>query len=168
MVLKESDHKLSPLCREFESRTVSVSTLACLDVPVLLTPDFTAEPESETSHGIRNDSAAYRRSLGSILINDSNFWELEFDVQMAVLAHEVGHAVCHRKNLMEAEAYKLIHECQVADLLACRWGFHGSLRKEREKSYGHRYCKALDLWQDEQAYVARMARWHQQRLAGLA
>lgn len=167
MELKESDSKLATLCREFEGLTDAVEQLKAAELQVVLLPDFAQEPEAAQSNVIRNTSAAYRRSLRSVIVNDSEFWNLDEDVRLAVLAHEVGHAICHRDGLIEAPRFEWLHECQVADLLACRWGFHAALRKERMASYGSRYCDILDQWEDEESYVTNMARWRQQHLAGL-
>jgi len=165
--LCEVDARLAPLCRQFESETVSIADLDGLAIPVILKENFLNEPEAKLSAVIASDQAFYRLSQRSIFINDSTFWSLPEKVTTAVLAHEVGHAVSHRDGLEARAPFAELSRCQVADLLACRWGFYEALREERAAYYGESYAEALALWPDENAFARAMARWRMQRLAGL-
>lgn len=165
--LTEDDRKLEQLCRDFEGRVSSVAELAYINLPVVLKATFQDEPEAQRSRVIAGDQAAYRRSTGTIYINDSSFWLLPEHQRLSALAHEVGHALSHRQELESLPAFAELHDCQIADLLACRWGFHTELRAERAGYYGQGYADALDLWQDEPAYSSAMAKWRALRAAGL-
>ncbi len=174
MRLAESDPALSSVNRAVEERTRGIDTLAALELPVVLLPDFDCLPEVESSNKYRETPAAYRPSEGRILINGSKFLSLEPDIAQAVLAHEVAHAVCHRDSIVMRDDLTygipvIVSEDIVADLLACRWGFSEGLRKERIKQafYGSEYCEILALWQDETQFVHQMFVWHQQRMAGI-
>ncbi len=165
--LKESDQRLTELCRGFESRAAAEPTLETLVLAVRLVADFTNLPDAKASAVLSGDAAGYLRSERSILISDTSFWQFPEHIRLAVLAHEVGHALCHRDGLMSRKEFAWLSECQVADLFACRWGFHKALRAERDSYYGARYAEALDMWQDENAYISAMGRWRQQYLAGM-
>jgi hypothetical protein len=68
---------------------------------------------------------------------------------------------------MERPRYSKLHECSVANLFACRWGFIGGLKKIRLKSLGERYCNILDVWANEDVYLAEMARFRLSALSGI-
>ncbi len=165
--LRETDEHLAQLCREFERRVASVADLDQLELPVVLKATFQDEPEARESRVIATDQASYRHSLKSVFINNSTFWLLPEDQRLGVVAHEVGHAVSDRDALRSRSPFRMLSDCQVADLLACRWGFYDALRHERASYYGQPYGDALALWQDEKAYASAMTQWYQQRLAGL-
>ncbi len=167
--LQEAAPGLEGVCRAVEARTRHVPELARLLLPVVLLPDFDTIPEAQSSGATRASAAAYQLSDRRILINAAKFFQLASNVGEAVVAHEVGHAVCHRDAVMSrTPEYASLSECIVADLLACRWGFFDGLKAERLQSYGSEYCEALELWQNQPEFLGRMLRYYQRRLAGLA
>jgi len=95
MELKESDPSLSEVCRAVEARLESVAELATLELPVKSLPDFDSLPGAEHK-GIRLSPAGYQPQERNILVNGARFFSLSPDVAEAVLAREIGHAVCHR------------------------------------------------------------------------
>jgi Zn-dependent protease with chaperone function len=167
--LDESTPSLSAICRAVEARLEGVEELASLKLPLVLLPDFDSLPEANLAAAIRLTPTAYQRLERRILVNAATFSTLQEDVAEAVLAHEIGHALCHRDSIMErATDYRFLGECIVADLLACKWGFFDALKKERLKSNGPQYSQILGLWSDEGEFVRRMTEWYQVRLCGLA
>jgi len=145
-----------------------VAELAALALPVVLLPDFESLPEATLGTSIRLSPAAYQPQGQRISVNEAIFHALEPDVAEAVLAHEIGHALCHRDATMQrTPAYRLLGECIVADLLACGWSFFDGLRKERVQIYGAEYCEILSLWRDRDEFINRMSTWYQRCLAGL-
>lgn len=165
--LNESTPSLASVCRAVEKRTREVAELSALSLPIVLLSDFEGLPKTQAGNAIRLNPAVYQRLQQRILINGSKFDPLDPDVAQAVIAHEIGHAVCHRDSLMERPAYRSLYECIVAELLACKWGFFDELKKDRLESYGSKYCEILELWQDGLEFVSRMDRWYQRRLAGI-
>lgn len=93
------------------------------------------------------------------------------EVQEAVIAHEIAHALAHRDSLMESLSIYSVFgpygEEFLADRLACEWGFFEGVRMERIGSYGAPYVRALEQWEDESAYCKEMRKWHLQRQAGI-
>lgn len=168
MQLTESATSLTRVCRCVEARLHGVTEVAALALPLVVLSDFESLHEATLGASIRLSAAAYQLREQRIIVNEAIFYALEPDVAEAVLAHEIGHAVCHRDATMErTPAYRFLSECIVADLLACRWSFLDGLRKERLQIYGPEYCEILDLWRDPDQFINRMCTWYQRRLAGL-
>ncbi len=167
MQLRESAASLSGVCRSVEARVKDIAELSELVLPIVLLPAFDSLPEVASRPSIRHEAAAYQLREERVVVNESIFPSFDADVAQAVLAHEIGHAICHRNAIMQRPAYKLLSECIVADLLACKWSFVEGLRKERLQSYGPKYCQILDVWQDEDQFVDRMLTYYRQRLSGL-
>jgi hypothetical protein len=169
MTLIEVDPSLSEICRAVELHVRNIGELAELELRAELLLDFNSltDPEAKL-RGYRLRPALYRLKEQTILVNGANFFSLAEDVSRAALAHEIGHAVYHRDSLGQlVPTYKFLHEDIVADLLACKWGFLGGLRRERLGSYGQRYSEILELWSNEDEFVRRMNTWYQRRLAGI-
>jgi len=171
--LAESDPSLSTLCRAVEVRVQSVHELAGLELPVVLlrnfdsVPELSSFPEGKVRDAYRLSPAMYQAQTQRVLVNAAGFFSLPRDIAEAVLAHEVGHAVCHRDSIMAQPRYRpLLCECIVADLLACKWGFFEGLRNERLERYGLAYCKVLELWSNEDEFLTCMTRWHLNVLSG--
>jgi len=151
--LSESDPSLSNVFRELERRLASRSELSGLTVEVRLLPNFDAVPEAQLFEVYRREPMLYRASEKRILLNASRLSDVPDGALPGALAHEIAHALFDQKpNAVSIPAGSSAHECLRADWLACTWGFHAELRKEREQSYGDDFCAALDTWQDPQRF----------------
>jgi hypothetical protein len=137
MRLVESDPIIAPLCGAPEAVTG--------EVPVQLMADFDAIDVSML-HPIkqkrfREGPAMYRASDGRVLINATHFLRIPEGEQLAVLAHEVAHAL--RDRLGIAGGSNDEHE---TDLLACRLGCAAELIAHRAHASPGR-AEALALWE---------------------
>jgi hypothetical protein len=169
MKLYESNQRLSSVCRFVEVRTQYLRDLATLELSVVILDNFNSLPEAKLSATVLRDAAAYRPSERQILINASMFLDLSDDVSVAVLVHEVAHAVCQRDSIRKRDPIFGIPVAEeiIADLRVCQWGFFDGLIKERLTSYGSQYCEILKQWQVEDEFLRRMTVWYQQHLAGI-
>jgi 3-dehydroquinate dehydratase len=166
MTLRENDERIAGLCRSVEKHTENSAPLRDCTVPVNVVPDLQSEPEVDIVPLITLNPAAYRRSIKTILVNEHTFFDLKHSIREAILAHEVGHLLCHLTGCSENREVP-ISECIIADLWACRWGYSTPLLEERRTSYGPAYCDILQLWLNEQEYLEKMTLWYMQKLAGL-
>jgi hypothetical protein len=169
MNLRESDAKLKDVCRLFEKRVVDVQELQNLMLEVELLTSFDNFSEASIRKIARNP-AAYHKSTNKIYVNSTTFFSYTKDIQEALIAHEVGHAI---RILTEAspETVELvvlieIDECIIADRLACIWGYFEPLKRERLNSYGQEYVNCLSLWQDRETFNKCMGVWRIRRLSG--
>lgn len=160
------------LCRSLEAKLQKKPELFGMCIPVETLDNFDDFPESQTSDVYKNSTAVYRQSTKTIYLNRARFFGQDDDIQEAIVAHEIGHALAHRDSLIKNNlAYSQLDpvsaEEYLADRLACLWGFFDGLRKERLSSYGRKYVEGLELWQDEASYIDAMVRWHTLKHAGL-
>ena len=170
LCLRESSTDITDLCRNVENAVVGVADLAGFNLPVEVVPDFTHQPEAEKVKGLKDTSAFYRHSTRTVYINRAVFFLQERDVQEAVLAHEIVHALVHRGSLadilLKYTGFYSDAEEFIADRIACTWGYYEGLRKERIVSYKQSYVNALDKWEDEEAYIKAMRLWDIRKQAG--
>jgi hypothetical protein len=167
MRLVESDPALAPLCRELEARSLSIRTPEAVnrEVPVQLMTDFDAIDVSRL-HPIkqkrfREGPAMYRASDGRVLINAAHFLRIPEGEQLAVLAHEVAHAL--RDRLGIAGGSNDEHE---TDLLACRLGCAEELIAHRAHASPGR-AEALALWETPASALAALQHWFAMSVAGI-
>ena len=167
MKLLENDPTLADMCRQIESAIGEDPRCQGLQVVVRLT-SLDALPESAKTDVFRDGGGAYRRSTREVLL-DPCLLSMNSSVAVAVIAHEVGHAVAHAKGMQwEGDgANDPMAEEFIADRLACEWGFEHSLVAERHTSYGEEYVVALRKWPDERTYRHAMNLWRTKRIAGL-
>jgi antirestriction protein ArdC len=163
MRLKETDAQVAVYSQKLADIELPPD-LEPLEVPLRLLPDFEDEPEARGSDVIRHTFAAYRQSKRTIFVNGSTFFRQSDAVQLATLAHELGHAVCHRARDVGYDLHFAgLDEEIVADILASRWGYREAIIELREPSYGDEYSEILrsdtEVAQDE--LVERMEKWWQ-------
>jgi Zn-dependent membrane protease YugP len=91
MMLLEKDAALADMCRRIESAIGEDSRCQGLQVSVSLMA-MDSLPESAMTDVFRDGGAAYRPSTREVLI-DPVLLTIDPSVTIAVLAHEVGHAV---------------------------------------------------------------------------
>jgi hypothetical protein len=148
-----------------------INELAGMVIPVELLESFDVISEAGKSQATKDTHAAYRRSTKTLYLNRRTFSSLQTQVQEAVVAHEIAHALAHRDSLMDKlpmyAEFGNFGEEFLADRLACEWGFFEGLRIERIASYGQAYVMALEKWEDETTYCKEMSLWHIRRQAGL-
>lgn len=168
MRLQESDPRLTELCRELETRAVAGAAPEAADqnVPVTVLTDFSTLDVSKL-HPIkqrlfREGPAMYRSEDRTVLVNASAFFCLEPGEQLAVLAHEVAHALRHRLGINGGGADE--HE---TDLLACRLGCAEELIAHRALASRGR-AEALKLWRNPSEALAALQHWFAMKVAGLA
>lgn len=168
MTLCESDTWISELCRTIENRLRNVTILNKLKIPIIIHETFDNLPEAQTQKTITKTYAAYRCSTNEIYINCKLFQDLPLSIQEGALAHEIGHAVCHRDQLLVTthKKYQLIGDEYLADHFACSWGFFEELKKERQVSYGASYVDALSKWENESEFYDAFTKWHNKKYSG--
>lgn len=166
MNLRESDAKLTKICRLFEKCVVNIVELQNLTLEIELLDSFDNLPEGFGHVNARNP-AAYCKSTNKIYVNSAIFFSYSEDIQEAFIAHEVGHAIrILKKASPETVELININECIVADRLACKWGYFEPLKRERFNSYGQQYVDCLNLWQDIETFNKCMVAWQIRRLNG--
>lgn len=158
IVLVESSPVLEDLCRSIERRLAQKADTAGLVLPVEMLDNFDDVPEASLQP---LSPMGYLPSGRKILVNAATVGTVPASALPGALAHEIGHAVlADGARVPDVAALgRKIPECTCADLLACRWGFAGELRIEREKSFGAVYCLALDEWNNSARFVAAMQRY---------
>jgi hypothetical protein len=87
MRLIESDPSLAAVCRLVEVRLGQISTLAAVEIPVVLLADFSQLGPPVTAR----DPTAYNRSEKRIFVNARVFPSFREDAAHFALAHEIGH-----------------------------------------------------------------------------
>lgn len=154
--LEEHDEKLADLCRTAEHACAGVAGEHVW--PVLLPEDFGSLPQVQLRSQARTP-AAFVPSAQTIYVNETPFFGMAEAEQVAVLVHEVGHAVLESASCFEA------------DMFACRHGQEEALVAERRKHYGaiagDEYAAALLQWREPDRARAAFSRWHGRRLAGV-
>lgn len=153
--LDELADRLSGVCRRAEIDCASVP--AKHEWPVVLVEDFHELPQVKLK-AQATSPAAFIPSTKTIYVNEGSFFGMSEDEQVAVLVHEVGHAV------LEAD-------CFGADMFACQHGQEAVLIAERERHYGGaagaEYADALRQWREPHLARKAYSRWHGRRLAGV-
>lgn len=116
-------------------------------------------PRQRRQHRTATTPAAYRKSDATLYVNAETFLAMSEDEQLAVIVHEVGHAV-------QPEA-----DCFDADMFACQHGQEATLVAERAKHYagaaGSEYAAALQQWRDPTTAREAFAIWRGKKLAGV-
>jgi hypothetical protein len=120
--LTENSERIASVCRKAAAACASLATSH--EWPVVLLEHFRSLPESNAAGSYATTPAAYRRSDATLYVNGETFFAMSEDEQLAVIMHEVGHAV-------EPEG-----DCFDADMFACRHGQETTLVTERAKHYG--------------------------------
>lgn len=150
--------------RRFEQTVAAVDDLAnvVLEVECLASFDDVAEARM---HSHRASPAGYVPTRDRLLINLQVFDALDAPTQVAVLAHEVGHALRHRRG----ESRPWGEDCFEADVLAVRWGLGDALLADRERTPGPEYAAILrDVGTVAHAEVlSRYLHWQMRRNAGI-
>lgn len=166
MNLRESDSKLTKVCRLFEKCVANIVELQNLTLEIELLDSFDNLSEGFIHVNARNP-AAYCKSANKIYVNSAIFFHYPEKIQEAFIAHEVGHAIRILKKA-SPETVELIDidECIVADRLACKWGYFEPLKWERVNSYGQEYVDCLNLWKDKKIFNKCMALWQTRKLSG--
>ena len=162
MRLNEDNMALASPCRSVERRLQDVSRLADLVLPVCLLSNFDHQAEVALRPFIKMDPAAYRSSLGKILVNEMEFFKLPSPTADLVLVHEIAHAYCCLvdPSFSERQEFSGVAKSRLpemlADLLVCQWGMEVELVQERQASCGSEYCQALQHWRNLGVYVNMM------------
>ena len=151
--------------RHLEQTVATVGDLAELVLEVECLASFDDLAEART-HAHRASPAGYVPARDRLVINSPVFDALDALTQMAVLGHEVGHAVRHRRGVSRPWG----EDCFEADVLATRWGLGDALLADRERTYGAEYAAILrDVGTVAHAdLLPRYRHWQMRRNAGIA
>lgn len=151
--------------QRFEEDAAGVTDLANFEIEVEVHPTFQeAVPAVTAAH--KRSPAAYLQSRDLLMINDAEFTKLDESGQLAVLAHELGHAYRHRQGISAPGA----EDCFLADLQAIHWGLGEALVRRREHEYGDEYARLLRnvSGAPHSKLVGAYRMWQMRRNAGLA
>lgn len=155
--LTENSVRIAEVCRRAEAVCASLATSH--EWPVVLLEHFRDLPEAKAAASYTTTPAAYRKSDAMLYVNGETFFAMSEDEQLAVVVHEVGHAV-------QPEG-----DCFDADMFACRHGQETTLVAERAKHYGgaagSEYAAALQRWKDPRTAREAFALWRGKKLAGV-
>lgn len=162
MRLKENNQKLSSICRDVESRTLTITDLSKLEIEIELVDNFRSLSPLKS---IQNSPALFRISTGKILVNNEVFFNRGPIEQFATAMHEIAHAFLNNQG--ESKSLSIGEEDVEADLLVCKWGFYNELKSERETSYGKEYIDHLSKWQNQEEARKCLNKWQMRRLAGI-
>jgi hypothetical protein len=155
MRLIKSDPSLAAICRLVEGRLGAISSLAAVEIHVVLLPHFNDLGRPVTP----NDPVAYRRSDQTILVNAQVFPSFSTEAAQFALVHEIGHHA-HRAGITAFHAeFKGVHSCIIADWLATQWGFAEEMRTERLAERGAEYCENLSAISTEGEFLPWAERW---------
>lgn len=156
ITLDEQSEDLADVCRKAELACAGVPTTHAW--PVVMTSDFRALPQVKLK-AQETTPAAYIPSTKTIHVNEPFFVGMSEDEQLAVLVHEVGHAVLESA------------DCFAADMFACQYGQEVALVAERRNHYGGaagaEYAEALLKWREPDLARAAYSKWRARKLAGI-
>lgn len=155
MKLIESDPSLTAICRSVEVRLGGISTLAAVEIPVVLLADFSQLGPPVTAR----DPTAYNRSENRIFVNARVFPSFREDSAHFALAHEIGHDAHDTGISGVLLGAKGLHPCLIADWLATQWGFSEEMRRERLADRGPEYCDELSSISTEEDLLLWAAGW---------
>ena len=163
MKLVESDPSLAAVCRSVEARLEGISSLAEVEIPVVLLPNF-----DDLGHPVTpRDPASYRRSTQTILINAQVFLSYSIKAAQFALAHEIAHHA-HRSGIAGFDRdFKAVHPCIIADWLATQWGFAEEIRMARLSDRGAQYCEKRITLSTEADFLPWAEKWEVRFRAGL-
>lgn len=157
IVLTENSERIADICRKAEAVCASLTTSH--QWPVVLLEHFRALPEAQAVLSYATTPAAYRKSNVALYVNAEVFFAMSEQERLAVIVHEVGHAV------------QPGGDCFDADMFACRHGQATTLVIERTRHYGgvagSEYAAALLEWRDPTRARAAFSIWRAKRLAGV-
>ncbi|MDX2093699.1 MAG: hypothetical protein SFX73_38025 [Kofleriaceae bacterium] len=157
ITLAEDSERIADVCRKAEAACTALPTTHAW--PASLLEHFRDVPEAQVAPSYATTPAAFRKSDASIYVNAETFFAMSEDEQLAVVVHEVGHAV-----LPDGD-------CFDADMFACRYGQEAALVAERTKHFGGasgaEYAAALAQWRDPSSARAAYSRWRARKLAGV-
>jgi hypothetical protein len=162
--ITNTDNRLIGHCEALIRTLANVNILNGFSPTVVIHPNFESLPES-AQDAIRRSPAAFRNTSQELLINEAIFFPLDADTQIAVMAHEIGHAAHNRGGRIPNLPANL-QSCIIADVWACSWGFTVGLLKERRVSRGEEYCRILSEHPID-SVGELLVLWHMQRLAGI-
>ncbi|MFO0762945.1 MAG: hypothetical protein U0359_41295 [Byssovorax sp.] len=155
ITLTENAESIAEVCRKTEAACAALTTVHAW--PVVLLDHFRDLPEAEAASSYASTPAGYRKSDATVYVNAEAFFAMAMSEQLAVLVHEVGHAVTDG-------------DCFEADLFACEHGQEATLVAERTKHYGGaagaEYATALQQWRDPERARSAFAAWRTKRLIG--
>jgi hypothetical protein len=153
MRLIESDPSLAAICRSVEVHLGGISTLAAVEIPVVLLADFSQLGPPVTAR----DPTAYNRSEKRIFVNARV--SPSFREDAAHLAHEIGHHAHDTGISGVLLGAKGLHPCLISDWLAAQWGFSEEMRRERLADRGPEYCDELSSISTEEDLLLWAAGW---------
>lgn len=165
--LNNSDPRLDANCREVESRIGSNDQVTDHQWVVELLQSFSDLAESASSSKFASTPAFYRISTNTIYVNTSVFFGYSHNHQLAILVHEVAHALRAQPEFGAIKEELGLHECTWADWHTCQWGCSAELIDERAASSGQTYASALSLWPNRDRFAAAMAKYRMQHAAGI-
>ena len=154
--LKESATALATVCRQAEAACGPLPTKHAWAVDLL--PNFLHLSGAKVGSAIAKSPAAFRPSTQCIEINGETFFDMTTNQQVAILVHEVGHAV-RGEDDFEAEMF------------ACEYGQQATLAAERAMHYGGssgaEYAAMLSLWKTRGKAREAYDYWSNRKKAGL-
>lgn len=154
--LAEQDDRLGDVCRKAEDACAALRNTH--EWPLTIVEDFRELPQVRLTRQATTP-AAFIPSERRICINEGPFFAMTDDEQLAVLVHEVGHAVLDSA------------DCFEADMFACEHGQERTLVAERRKHYsgtaGDESAAALLQWREPKAARLAFVRWRGRRLSGV-
>jgi hypothetical protein len=159
----EGDH--ASAFRRFEQTVAAIEDLADLVIGVECLASFDDVAEARMpSH--RASGAGYVPARDQLVINSAVFVTLDAPTQVAVLGHEVGHALRHRRGRSRPGG----EDCFEADVLAIGWRLGDALLADRERTYGAEYAGILrNVGTVAHAHLLSTYRqWQMRRNAGIA
>lgn len=155
--LTENSDRIADVCRNAEAACTPLA--ATHEWPVVLLEHFRDLPEAKVAASYAKTPAAYRKSNATLYVNGETFFAMSADEQLAVVVHEVGHAV-------QPEG-----DCFDADMFACRHGQETTLVAERARHYGGaagcEYGAALRQWKNPTTAREAFTIWRDKKRAGL-
>lgn len=154
--LTENSERIANVCRKAEAACASLATSHAW--PLVLLDHFRVFPEAKSAASYVTTPAAFRKSEVTVYVNGETFFAMSEDEQVAVVVHEVGHAVTDG-------------DCFDADMFASENGQEATLVAERTKHYGGvagaEYAAALLQWRTPATARAAYATWRGKKLAGV-
>lgn len=154
--LKCEDARLDHLLRTLEVALQSVGGLSG--------QELTFQVMGTTADNREGNPAGWRKSTGIVEVYDPEFFGLSPDVQLGVLAHEVGEYAAATEVAELSPVSGLLKDFQ-ADYFACLIGFEEQLVAGRLEERGDVYVAAVRSWRSPSDFVERMTRWRYMRNA---